>query len=355
MDRKKSLERSKKSGISIAALLAKEGVSAVVPGGGLVFDIGKALLDHGRRYIADRNDGRLEKFHRILLDHDGQKEYQDDILNSEFEADDYHAILSSCLQDIEDQKTDVYARLLRAFIVESVSEDNRQLYIQAVKNFSMADIRYLRIIYINSKYDLMTAGGSSGQLKELFKTQHPLRQISLSRFVYMGFVRSNEMDLSELGQRFVQLCSTKDELTPDAIGKKAWTGVTVSILCFEIGSKDHSRFYTPLENMLWSQQIKSITHLVDAKRQITFNLSNAGLLLVGDKLIEGSYLEALQKCSRMFPLVRIDVTSKGAAQTLDGVEFKDAYSVAECPAGKEVEYLEQVVGEALTAFSLRSF
>ena len=100
MDRTKSLSRSKKSAITVADLLAKEGLTTIIPAGGLIYDMTKSLVKHSRDYFIDRTEDRLENFHDALLKEHQDEERIQDFINKEFNLDDFHAILSSCTQDM---------------------------------------------------------------------------------------------------------------------------------------------------------------------------------------------------------------------------------------------------------------
>lgn len=81
MDREKSLIRSKRSAITVAELLAKEGITALVPGGGLVYDLTKSLVLHSRNYFTDRTENRLEEFHKALLNDSQDENKVKDFIN----------------------------------------------------------------------------------------------------------------------------------------------------------------------------------------------------------------------------------------------------------------------------------
>tara|TARA_R110000796_G_C14532658_1_gene432054 strand:- start:585 stop:1631 length:1047 start_codon:yes stop_codon:yes gene_type:complete len=345
MEKKKSLDRSKRSAMTIAQILAKEGLSAAIPGGNLMFEAGRTLFDHANQYIKDRNEERLVRFHSVLLDSEGEPKEKEEILYGEFDPDDYHSLLASCIQDIEDKKTDLYANLLKRFIINSVPERERQLFIQGAKALSMDDVRFMREIYIKNKFDLMSPGGTAQQTKQLLETNDPILQILLSRFEYLGFLEAQQKKLSKLGEKFLELGSAHYELTPDSIGRKQWRGIMINILCFEIGNYDHARFYNRLEKVFWDNQIKSQIHIIDSTRNLSFIFWSGGVLLVGDRLIEGQYLTALQKYSAKLPLVRFNVTTKGAGQTLEGVNFLQVYTAVDCPRGEETQYVEKMFNE----------
>ena len=91
----KSISRTKRSTAKISDLLAREGVATLVPGGGLLYDAGKALFQHGKQYFKDRTEIRLKEFHQALLTGDFNEKEFEQFLGKEFDLDDYYSILSS--------------------------------------------------------------------------------------------------------------------------------------------------------------------------------------------------------------------------------------------------------------------
>lgn len=341
----KSLSRSKTTTLSIASVLAKEGVSNLIPGGALLFDAAKVLFDHGRKYIADRNEERIAKFHRLLVEGPEDEDEIRNLLESEFEASDYHAILASCVQDMEDEKTVQYALLMQSFICRAAQLETRKLFIQAAKTLSMFDLTFLREIFIKGRYELMTAGGATQQLKELLQTSDPMKQISLSRLAYLGFVNEDKTEITDLARDFVQRTFEGKELLPEAIGRKPLTGIMIAIVCFEIGKDDHSRFYRPLQNALWNRQIKSSTHILDSKRSNPALFYSGGILLVGDKPITGTFLEGVEKFAERRPMVRLDISEVGEHVEFENIEFLERYSLVNCSQGNEVNEIELIVSQ----------
>jgi hypothetical protein len=66
MKKDKSISRTKKTTAKVSDFLVREGAAALVPGGGLFYDEGKALFDHGKLYFHDRTENRLEEFHQEI-------------------------------------------------------------------------------------------------------------------------------------------------------------------------------------------------------------------------------------------------------------------------------------------------
>lgn len=116
MDRDKSLIRAKKSAITIADVLAKEGLAGVIPCGGILYDTAKALLNHGRAYYTDRTENRMKEFHSALLSGKASENEFLGFIKKPFDIDDYYAVLFSCVQDIENEKVEIYSTLMSSLI-----------------------------------------------------------------------------------------------------------------------------------------------------------------------------------------------------------------------------------------------
>ncbi|ALP54976.1 hypothetical protein Tel_17120 (plasmid) [Candidatus Tenderia electrophaga] len=317
----------------------------LVPGGGILFDGAKVLFGHGRKYIQDRNDERISEFHNVLMSHTSSPEECEALLNGEFEESDYHAILGSCIQDIEDEKTEVYARLLRSLIIDPPHKNIKIIFIEASKNLSLSDLEYLKEIYIQSKYDLMTVGGTSHQIEILLKQTDTIRGISINRFVNLGFLNNEKANITELASDFIKRAYGEENLTPEATGRKSWTGIRISVLSFDIGNIDHSMFYETIERDLFSRQIKANVHNLDSRNRFRYGLCHGGIVLVGDEDISGPFLEGLQKFSEIKPLVRINITKGSEVREIEGVSFQGSYSLSHCSKSNVKEEVHSVLSE----------
>ena len=107
----KSLDRSLVSALSLADVVLEEGVK-IIPGGELGYKLTKILGKHARQYLIDRREERFAKFHEQILV-GIPPESQEDFLKAKFSMEDYSAILTHIVQDEENAKVDLYAKLFK--------------------------------------------------------------------------------------------------------------------------------------------------------------------------------------------------------------------------------------------------
>ena len=144
MKNDKSISRTKKSTAKVSDFLVREGAATLMPGGGLLYDAGKALFDHGKAYFHDRTENRLEEFHQALLTGDlNEKEFKE-FLDIEFDLDDYYAVLTSCAQDIEDEKTRIYSQLMQSLIKNTIKTDIRRHFVTSSKSLTFQDLCFFK-------------------------------------------------------------------------------------------------------------------------------------------------------------------------------------------------------------------
>jgi hypothetical protein len=321
MNNNKSIARSKKSVITIAEVLAKEGLTKVVPGGGILYEGAKALFRHGKQYFKDRTENRLEEFHQALLLGKLDEDEFSEFIEKEFEIDDYYAILSSCVQDIENEKVTIYSQLMRSLIERKLEPALRRHFITSCRELSYIDICFLRELYINSKYDLMTVGGTAEQVKKLLSTNDVHKRISIERLTSRAFLEENEPRLTAIAHEFVNSIYSDEELQPEAIGRQAWTGIHVVITSFKLGKDEHTLVATEIQKALWKRQIKSSIHILDDRRKSASLFYSAGVLLVDNEGVDSAYIEAVTQFSQKRPLFRINIDSEASVIGLKGIEF----------------------------------
>jgi hypothetical protein len=324
MERKKSVSRAKKSATTVAELLAKEGISVIVPGGGLMYDAAKVLVDHAKSYFSDRTAKRIEDFHSALLVGKTDQDEWEDFLKSPFEPDDYYAVLSSCVQDIETEKVEIYSSLMNYLIESELGSDLRRHFIKSCKELTYSDLSFLQTLYINSKHDLMTVGGTHQQLKTILSTKDPLKILTIEKLKSFGFIPAAGGKITPIAEQFVHAIFSADKRSPVAVGRKKFTGITVVIVTYQLDEPVHKFIATEVQEALWSRQIKSSIHIID--RSMVANsimFYGAALLIVGDKKIEPNYVSALLKFSEKRPIIRLNIVDTITENGLESIHFSD--------------------------------
>lgn len=326
MEKAKSISRAKKTTIKVSDFLLREGAAALVPGGGLFYDAGKALLQHGKQYFQDRTEIRLDEFHQAILTGDFKEEQFEKFLDKEFDLDDYYAVLASCVQDIEDEKTKIYSQLMQSLIMGVIGTKIRRHFITSSKDLTFQELCFLRDLYINSKFDLMTVGGTSQQVKKLLSTNDVFKDLIIGNLISRGFIHKNKSGLTHIGEQYIETIFQKSELKPESIGRKPWTGINIVIISYQLSDRQHNVVCMVVQEALWKVNIKSSIHILD-KRPTTSMLYGAGVLIVGDEKIESSYLKALEDFSKKKPLVRLNLNEKSCGIDLKEIKFIEEYTL----------------------------
>lgn len=323
MDHSESLIRSKKSVITVADLLAKEGLTTVVPAGGLIYDISKSLAQHARNYFLGRAEARLEEFHENFLNESMSGEEVKDFINKEFNLDDYYAILSSCTQDIENEKVTIYANLLKGIIEKKVEPNLKRHFITTSKDLTFSELCFLKELYIYSNFELMTPGGIQYQVSTLLSTKDFFKNIIINKLIQLGFIYSGRSKITSMTKQFIQLIFDKDSLKPKSVGKNKYSGIKILIISYQLGNNTHLKVADNIQEILFSNNIKSSISILDDKFLMLMGNYSAAALLVDDKKIMDMYIPSLTKFSKHKPLIKINISEAGIRNSVGDVIFSD--------------------------------
>lgn len=321
MNRSKSLNRSKNSVITVADLLAKEGLTAIIPAGGLIYDISKSLAQHGRNYFIGRTEDRLEEFHeRLLNEHQDENEIQG-FINKEFSLDDYYAILSSCTQDIENEKVTIYANLLRGIIEGRIEPKIKRHFITTCKDLTFTELHFLKEVYINSEFDLMTLGGTRAQVSTLLSTKDFFKSVTISKLIQLGYIDKECRHITPMAKQLIKLIFEKESLSPEAVGRSEFSGINILIISYQLGDNIHNKVVQGIQDSLWSNNIKSSISILDERLLRSMHNYSAAALIVDDKKIIDKYIPSLIKFSEHKPLIKINISEAGMRNSVGGVNF----------------------------------
>ena len=247
MDREKKVIRFKKSITTISDLLAKEGVASVFPFGGTIYEITKSLFNHGRTYFKDRTDDRIKTFHEALLKGNADNDDFDSFLKKPFDLDDYYAVLSSCVQDIENEKVWIYSTLMSSLIISHLNQALKRHFIKSCKELTYSELCFLRELYINNKYDLMTVGGIQQQIKKMLTTKNALRLLTIDKLKSFGFINADVSGITSMAEDFVSMIFNAHSLLPGTIGRKPFSGINVAIITYQLSEKIHQEIATEIQ------------------------------------------------------------------------------------------------------------
>ncbi|WP_454061413.1 hypothetical protein [Candidatus Nitrospira salsa] len=308
MNRDKSIIRSKKTAVTVGDLLGKELLTTFIPGSGLVYELVKALINHGRQYYLDRTESRLEEFHLGLLNGIESQEEYSDFINKPFDLDDYYALLASCVQDIENEKVEIYSQLMRGLIGGELDPEMRRHFVKACQKLTYSELCFLKDLYIYSKHDLMTVGGIQEQIKTMLSTHEPLRRLAIEKLMSSGFIDKEERNITSMGEKFISIIFPSGALSPEAVGRKPFSGINVGIISYRLGEGVHSTIAMEIQRALWECQIKSCIHILDNERlRISILRYKAAILIVDNQPIDPEFIEPILQFSDKRALFRLNV------------------------------------------------
>lgn len=323
MEHDKSLIRSKKSAITVADLLAKEGLTALVPGGGVVYDLTKSLVQHSRNYFADRTESRLNEFHETLLYESLNQKDIEKFIKKEFDLDDYYAVLSSCTQDIENEKVSIYAKLMRGVIEGNIEPRIKRHFITSCKDLTFSELSFLKELYINFKFDLMTPGGIHQQVKSLLERKDHFQNLTIDKLIQLGYIEKECSKMTKMSEQLIEILFDKESLTPRAIERNQYSRVNVLIVSYQLGDSVHNKVVQDIQESLWSVNIKSAIHILDDHFIKGISLYSAAVLIVDDKDISDKYIKSLERFSNTKPLIKINISDAAKLNNVRGVHFHD--------------------------------
>ena len=222
-----SQSRGKESALTFVSVLAKEGLSAVVPGGGLMYEGVKVLVKHGIQFFEDRKDARIEKFHDAILG-SLEGEALDEVLNSEFCLADYTLLLSHTVQDEEDEKVEIYSRIFKALQKDLIPLPFRLHILKSSRSLSLSDFELMREIYIAYTHAFKDEGNRARQVEERTTSMDPMKNLSIQSLIRLGYLYEKGPDNppypTKLLETLVCAIYQDEELKPQAIGKQTWLG-----------------------------------------------------------------------------------------------------------------------------------
>jgi hypothetical protein len=184
-EKHRSIERSKKTAVSLSDIMAKEGAGLLIPGGSLAYGAIKTLVKHVRQWRTDKVEDRLFDFHEKMLRGLSGKQ-KEEFINKEFSIEEYYALLNHVLQDEEDDKTDVYAIIFKALQFGLIPQKYRNHVVRCCRELKYGDFELMRFIYINDKYEYEGPGDRVQQIKLLTASNDPLKAYGIQTLYRLG-------------------------------------------------------------------------------------------------------------------------------------------------------------------------
>ncbi|GKW11378.1 hypothetical protein PEC301899_16600 [Pectobacterium carotovorum subsp. carotovorum] len=256
-----------KSTISKTADIGANLALSFVPGGNAVYELIKLGVKQAKRYVTERQEKRIADFHSVLLKPSitGDIELSDAYI----EVADYHALLNACLQDIEDEKTELYATLARNAVLRKISSRDLRFFCISLKEITFSDLEEMRVAYIASNFNIVPPVGAGRFEKSLSPDQSSLGLAYSRKLMELrGFVEDGK--INHYGENFVQTCYPNEKLLPESIQMSEWknTGSPILMLSYELDDPDVLRLHIHLSELLRSRGFKT-TALYAPTRKIT--------------------------------------------------------------------------------------
>lgn len=339
----KSLARSKKTTLSFASELAKEGCSALVPGGGLMYEGVKALVLHGIKFYEDRKEERIAKFHEVLLGENATD--REEVLYKEFAIEDYTILLSHAVQDEEDDKVEVYSRIFKALQNERVSKELKSHVLKSSRDLLVSDFELMREIFIACTFEFKDEGNIRDQITKRTRTTNPLKNLSIQNLIRLGYLYDKDGTKppypTDLLKELVTAIYSEDELKPEAIDKQTWKDIKVFIACFNLDKNTH--FLSKISNAFSNHDIKTII-AVPSKHSIAQAASTLIALCNDNEM--SKEVENYKKQNSQYSAKTIDVYLSGTINNFVG-EITDNTFSFESDNDQQIELFVKFISEKL--------
>ena len=235
MTKSRSIRGANKTTTSFAEILAAEGIKALAPGLSIPYELGKLMFSHVKQFRQDKVESRLKIFQEALLRDsiEDTTSLDNKFLNKQFDIDDYHLLLESCVRDIEDEKAEVYANLMRSLIDRRIMPERRRDIIQVAKELSSYEISLLRRAYIHSRFRIF--GVQSGpDFRSIDSGGRASDRRLVHKLIYHGLTDEKTGKLTKFAEELVELVFPEAELLPESIGAVQVSGLKVIILCYRL-------------------------------------------------------------------------------------------------------------------------
>ncbi|WP_145183863.1 hypothetical protein [Pseudomonas sp. URMO17WK12:I11] len=217
--------------VRIADLIIETGLSySGLPGAEKIYSFAKLGASFVRDYIAERNEKKAYEFHHQLL-LDSNKSTEDELNNASLDTADYHALLSACLADIEEEKSGLYGHLAKSIAINKVPQDYKRFFITKLKESTWDQLDLLANAHVITKHNIMPPQGNwKLNTDELLKNVNPISARGLdSNFLHQNrFLQDDK--ISALGKSFIEACFPQDLLTPSAFGYDEWLGANYTMI-----------------------------------------------------------------------------------------------------------------------------
>jgi hypothetical protein len=232
---KRSRKKSKQRAAESARALAKSGAGlaasfALGPAGGLVVVGLERLVEHARGVVSERRQRRVKQFHEELLAGIPAAEQSAFLERVESDADvaaEYARILEQVWEDDEEEKTGIYARLLR-FLLGNVSDGRtRRHLVRSVRTLFASDLELLKAALRiggwpwsdeETKTDAERAERQAHfqRQQDFLNDTDPINLSGIQRLEQAGFIKrtpvmgGDRLEVTPLGRQLLQAVESVD-------------------------------------------------------------------------------------------------------------------------------------------------
>jgi len=278
--------------IKVGDFIAEAG-SSLIPGGTIVYSAIKNTIAIAKDYHEYKTEQKIQQFHTAIF----SGENREDFLNKEINIDYYTTLLKACLQDIEDEKTDIYGKLLKGLIENSnLTKETKNRMILLVNDLTMNDILLLKKVYIHIKYNINNnAYNKNADIKNIINAQDSQTKTSKNRLVFHSLLDIDNDYVDEFIIPFLETIFDKNELTPENIGLKEWRNIKILIISYRLNDYLHTDIATKIENLLYKERISSSIVLIDEKNINMRYMFSAGVVILDNYGINENYIKVLNK------------------------------------------------------------
>lgn len=278
----KKNENKKNKVISKTADIGVNLALSFVPGGSAVYEIVKLGVEQAKLYVTERQEKRIFDFHKALLKPNPTEDIE--LSDAYIEVADYHVLLNACVQDIEDEKTELYSTLARNAALKKVNSIDLRFFCVSLSGMTFNDLEEMRVAYIASNFNLVPPAGS-GKFEKSLSSEHSSNGLVYGRKLMelRGFVEEGK--INEYGQKFVKTCYPAENLLPESIHMCEWknAGTPILMLSYDLGDPSVTRLNMHLSDLLRTRGFKTTPLSAPTRKLNQLTLVEVCILIFKDK------------------------------------------------------------------------
>ncbi len=189
-----------------------------------------ALIEKGAKYFDAKRTKRIYEFNQKLLADDAAEYDKERLRDGILSEDDYFSLLSAAINDDEEKKTTIYVTLYRNILKDNLPGEKYKV-LKILKSLTYSALKLIQNVYIFQRYDIQDDDNSTYTLKSFLQPLsidenyifeiETLKQFGLLK-VSVDVDGRSELTNTEYCLNVAELFFNAEELTPEAIGRKAW-------------------------------------------------------------------------------------------------------------------------------------